>query len=36
MKTFYEQPEVLIENFEIEDIITTSGGEENESPFIPG
>lgn len=35
MKTFYEQPEVLIENFEIEDIITTSG-EENESPFIPG
>ena len=35
MKKIYEQPEVQVESFEIEDVITTSSGE-FETPIVPG
>lgn len=31
----YEKPDVQVETFEVEDIITTSGGNGNETPFAP-
>ena len=31
----YEQPEIRIEAFEVEDVITASGDGGNETPFAP-
>ncbi len=35
MKKLFEQPELIVEEFEIVDILTSSGGDENELPVSP-
>lgn len=35
MKEFYETPEMNITMFDTEDVITTSGLDDNELPIVP-
>ena len=35
MKKTYQEPEITVETFAIEDVITTSGLEEDQTPMIP-